>query len=148
MPYYVNHSMMRVSLQALAVVAAVYLSGCAGNQRTERESERASRFGYRSTGTTTTTEHRAPPTPSTTATDTTTDVTVDTTTTTPPTQPGPAAPPPDATKKDYQYGTPVPGKPGFVTSPHAPYSGYVDVRGFPPGTEVKDPYTGKIFLVP
>ena len=45
------------------------------------------------------------------------------------------------------YGTPVPGKPGFVTSPHSPYAGYVDVRGFPPGTEVKDPYTGKSFVV-
>jgi hypothetical protein len=46
------------------------------------------------------------------------------------------------------FGTPVAGKPGFVTSPHAPYAGYVDVRGFPPNTEVKDPYSGKIFLVP
>jgi len=63
---------------------------------------------------------------------------------TPPTPP----PPPVVEKKDYPYGTAVPNKPGFVTSPHAPYSGYVDVRGFPPGTEVKDPYTGKIFLVP
>ena len=45
------------------------------------------------------------------------------------------------------YGTPVPGKPGFVTSPYSPYAGYVDVRGFPPGTEVKDPYTGKSFQV-
>ena len=53
-----------------------------------------------------------------------------------------------APKKDYPYATPVPGKTGFVTSPYAPYSGYVDVRGFPPGTEVKDPYTQKVFLVP
>ncbi|MDX2080217.1 MAG: hypothetical protein SFU53_05480 [Terrimicrobiaceae bacterium] len=50
--------------------------------------------------------------------------------------------------REIAYGTPVPGKPGFVTSPHSPYAGYVDVRGFPPGTEVKCPYSGKIFLVP
>ena len=49
---------------------------------------------------------------------------------------------------DLPYGTPVPGKKGFVTSPFAPDSGYVDVRGFKPGTEVKDPYTGKTFLTP
>ncbi|HEX4086350.1 MAG TPA: hypothetical protein VHY22_15655 [Chthoniobacteraceae bacterium] len=49
---------------------------------------------------------------------------------------------------DYPYAQPVPGKPGFVVSPYAPGSGYVDVRGFAPGTEVKDPYTQKIFLVP
>jgi len=58
------------------------------------------------------------------------------------------APQTAVTQRDVPYGTPVPGKPGYVTSPHSPYSGYVDVRGFPPGTEVKCPYSGKIFLVP
>ncbi len=48
-------------------------------------------------------------------------------------------------KTELPYGTPVPGKPGLVTSPFAPDSGYVDVTGFPPGT-AEDPYTGKIFL--
>jgi len=51
-------------------------------------------------------------------------------------------------KTELPYGTPVPGKPGLVTSPFAPDSGYVDVTGFPPGTPVEDPYTGKIFLTP
>lgn len=46
------------------------------------------------------------------------------------------------------YGIPVPGKPGFVTSPHAPSEGYVDLRGYPSGTEVKCPYSQKMFLVP
>ena len=45
------------------------------------------------------------------------------------------------------YGKGVPGKPGFVFSPSDQLK-YIDVRGFPPGTEVKDPYSGKSFLVP
>jgi len=46
------------------------------------------------------------------------------------------------------YGSPVPGKPGLVTSPFAQDKGYVDVTGFPSGTAVQDPYTGKVFLTP
>jgi len=60
-----------------------------------------------------------------------------------------SAPPPDRkSKRDIPYAIPVPNKPGFVTSPYSPKSGYVDVRGFPSGTEVKDPYSGKTFLTP
>ena len=45
------------------------------------------------------------------------------------------------------YGKPVPGKPGFVFSPSDQFK-YIDVRGYPPGTPVTDPYSGKTFLVP
>ena len=51
-------------------------------------------------------------------------------------------------KNDLPYGTPVPGKQWLVTSPFAPDGGYIDVTGFPPGTQVADPYTGKTFLTP
>jgi hypothetical protein len=60
--------------------------------------------------------------------------------------PAPAAPTKVA-KGDYPYGIPVPNKPNLVESPFSPGK-YVDVEGFAPGTEVKDPYTQKIFLVP
>lgn len=35
-----------------------------------------------------------------------------------------------------------------MTSPYAPYAGYVDVRAFPAGTIVNCPYSGKSFQVP
>jgi hypothetical protein len=53
-----------------------------------------------------------------------------------------------SSKRDAPYGIPVPNKEGFVTSPYAPSQGMVDVRGIPSGTEVKDPFTGKIFRTP
>jgi hypothetical protein len=43
---------------------------------------------------------------------------------------------------------PVPGKSGYVFSPFDPGGGYVDVTGYASGQKVKDPYSGKIFLVP
>ncbi|HEX8491027.1 MAG TPA: hypothetical protein VF626_08415 [Chthoniobacterales bacterium] len=58
------------------------------------------------------------------------------------------AKPSKRTKRDIPYAIPVPDKPGFVTSPYAPRQGLVDVREFPSGTEVIDPYTGKVFLTP
>jgi hypothetical protein len=46
------------------------------------------------------------------------------------------------------YAKPVPGKPGYVYSPFDPNGGYVDVTGYPAGSKAKDPYSGKIFIVP
>ena len=53
----------------------------------------------------------------------------------------------DIARRFLPQGIPIPGKPHVVETPFAPGK-YVDVEGFAPGTEVKDPYTGRIFLVP
>lgn len=143
--------MKRLSLSGLGLLSILVLGAC--STRTEEVEVRQKQRGgfrppseYRSAmadeeprpaprerHSSTSTTSSSPSTPST----TTTEVTET-----------PSAPPPPAPVANYEYGKPVPGKPGYVTSPHSPYSGYVDVRGYPPGTEVKDPYTGKIFLVP
>ena len=52
-------------------------------------------------------------------------------------------------KGSLPYGVPVPGRKGMVTSPYLPEEDkYIDVTGFASGSIVKDPYTGKLFLVP
>jgi hypothetical protein len=56
--------------------------------------------------------------------------------------------PPEKAKEDMPYGIPVPGHKGMVTSPYSPEGNYIDVSAFASGSAVKDPYTGKIFLVP
>ncbi len=45
-------------------------------------------------------------------------------------------------------GAPVPGKPGFITSPYRPNAGYIDVRGYPSGTVIKCPYSNREIMAP
>ena len=65
-------------------------------------------------------------------------------------KPSPSPGPRSVASSPDQYPTakPVPGKPGYVYSPYDPSGGYVDVTGYAPGSKVKDPYSGKVFLVP
>jgi uncharacterized lipoprotein len=127
--------MTRLFVTVTVVAAAIFLAACGSQEDTKKKSHK---FGDGSTAITDIAPTPAPsPTP-------------DESTPPPHTEvQNPNSTGPVTTKQgDVPYATPVPGRPGFVTSPFAPYSGYVDVRGFPPGTEVKCPYTGKTFLVP
>lgn len=65
-------------------------------------------------------------------------------------KPSPNQAPRSVANQPAQYPTAkaVPGKPGYVFSPYDPNGGYVDVNGYASGSKVKDPYSGKIFLVP
>lgn len=68
-----------------------------------------------------------------------------------PTAPAPSTPPPapkPAVANELPFGSPIPGRPGFVNSPYAAKHQLVDVTGLPTGMEVKCPYTGKLFRVP
>lgn len=102
----------------------------------------------RETTTTTTPSVDTPAGPDATSTTTTTT----TTTTTPPDGPGATVSPPPAptTPSAPSYGSPVPGRRGFVYPPgvESKPENMVDVRDFTPGQKVRDPRTGKIFLVP
>ncbi len=122
-------------------VVLIALAACETDTDSPRQqAEKRNRFGF--TGEQANTQF-ATPAPSPSATPETTEIDSMASPT-----PGPTPEAMANQTRDIPYGTPVPGKAGFVTSPHAPYAGYVDVRGFPPGTEVKCPYTSKIFLVP
>ncbi len=73
----------------------------------------------------------------------------------PPSAPAPSStplpapqPPPEPPKKVAapEYAKKVPGKPGWIRSPYD--NKILDATGIPPGTEVKDPISGRIMLVP
>lgn len=70
----------------------------------------------------------------------------------PPTAPSGGAVPSSRMKKESNRrlpsGVPVKNKPGFLRSPYGQQETVIDVRGFPSGTEVKDPFTGKSFVTP
>ena len=123
---------------ALACLSLFIVVGCT------RDEEPIQPVAFHPTTTTVQTTKKLPPPTTTIPEDTVTTTNVPPPRNDPPAQSVPPAPP----KVDYQYGIPVPGKPGYVTSPYAPDSGYVDVHGFAPGQEVRDPYTQRIFLVP
>jgi hypothetical protein len=58
-----------------------------------------------------------------------------------------STPRPASSELEFPTAKPVEGKPGYVYSPFDPGK-YVDVSGYPSGSKVKDPYSGKIFKVP
>jgi hypothetical protein len=63
-------------------------------------------------------------------------------------KPSPSPSRPASTQSQLPTAKAVPGKPGYVFSPFDPSGGYVDVTGYTSGQKVKDPYSGKIFIVP
>jgi hypothetical protein len=113
-----------------------YLQGPAGSSTTTTTTPSSTTTTETVETTTTTPTVDTPPV-------STTTTTTETTTTAPPVPPAPTSSP-------ASYGSPVPGRKGFVFPPGSDQKAenMVDVRDFTPGQKVRDPRTGKVFLVP
>lgn len=130
---------MKKFLGVAALTGAILASGCSGHSDT---SDSQSAPLPETNGLV---NPNAPSAPSTNAADSTPPTPTTDTAQTTPTPPASSTPKPSTS---YPMGIVIPGKKGFVKSPYAEYAEPVDVRGYPPGTAVRCPYTNKIFIVP